>query len=93
MEKATTEISEDNENSFKEENPPYFDEDIPGTSEIVGYPNDLVDVQGSFSDPDKAFNSSSEESKDHICSCLSSDSEDYISSLEGEGSETEEVST
>ena len=55
--------------------------------------NDLVDAQGSFSDPDKALNSCSEESKDYICSSLSSDSEDYISSLEGEGSETEDVST
>ena len=52
-------ISEDTEKSFTEENPPYFDEDIPGTSENVGYPNDLVDAQGSFSDPDKALNSSS----------------------------------
>ena len=63
MEKATTEISEDTEKSFTEENPPYFDEDIPGTSENVGYPNDLVDAQGSVSDPDKALNSSSEESE------------------------------
>ena len=29
--KATTEISEDTEKSFTGENPPYFDEDIPGT--------------------------------------------------------------
>ena len=35
MEKATTEISEDTEKSFTEENPPYFDEDIPETSENI----------------------------------------------------------
>ena len=79
--------------TLTEENPPYFDEDISGTSDNVGYPNDLVDAQGSFSDPDKALNSSSGESKDYICSSLSNDSEDNISSLEREGSETEEMST
>ena len=79
--------------TLTEENPPYFDEDISGTSDNVGYPNDLVDAQGSVSDPDKALNSSSEESEYYICSSLSGESENYISSLESDGSETEEVSS